>query len=189
LRAEIGSAIPILDRLQILPRPLCGLLSTLDAVGLPQSDDQVLDPRFIGPQGQVRTWAFAGGDRLVLDIRSPDYPATIYVDYFDARGSVVHLQPNEIVAAEPLAPGTPFLVGAPSGDRPSIDLTITPPYGQEIVVAFAASHPLFTGLRPLTEPAHDYLAVLAGEVARARATHPGFKGEWAYFLVSTAERR
>ena len=64
-------------------------------------------------------------------------------------------------------------------------ITVGPPYGQEIAVAFAASAPLFDGLRPLSEPAAPYLTDLKSRVAEARARDPDFKGEWVYFMVVT----
>jgi hypothetical protein len=78
-------------------------------------------------------------------------------------------------------------VGAPDAGEPFLNITIGPPYGQEIAAAFAASAPLYDGLRPLSEPADAYLAWLKTRVAEARARDPDFKGEWVYFFVSTRE--
>jgi hypothetical protein len=38
------------------------------------------------------------------------------------------------------------------------------------------------------EPAAPYLAFLRDAVARARAAHPDFRGEWFYFISETAPR-
>ena len=69
-----------------------------------------------------------------------------------------------------------------------MQIFIGPPYGQEIAVAFAASEPLYDGLRPLVEPAAPYLEWLKTRVTAARQANPDFKGEWVYFFVTTADR-
>ena len=109
----------------------------------------------------------------------------IYVDYFDAEGRVIHLQPNEIVPAETVPAKSLLTVGRDRDGQPALRMTVTPPFGQEIAVAFAASAPLYEGVRPLVEPAAPYLEFMARQVARARAGNPGFMGEWVYFFVAT----
>ncbi len=86
----------------------------------------------------------------------------------------------------PVAAQTPVTVGQERAGLPSLNITIAPPFGQEIAVAFAASVPLYDGLRPLREPAEPYLAFLRDRVAQARAQHADFKGEWVYFFMTTA---
>ena len=71
-------------------------------------------------------------------------------------------------------------------DDPGLFITIGPPYGQEIAVAFAASVPIHDGLRPIIEPADNYLTWMRDRIAQTRAEHPDFKGEWVYFSVITA---
>ena len=51
-----------------------------------------------------------------------------------------------------------------------------------------ASVPLYDGNRPLVEPAEPYLAFLKEQVAKARAEHADFKGEWVYFFITTKPR-
>jgi hypothetical protein len=69
--------------------------------------------------------------------------------------------------------------------KEGLQLTIAPPFGQEIAAAFAASEPLYDGLRPIQEPAAPYLAFLQERVREARAKNPDFKGEWVYFFITT----
>ena len=71
-------------------------------------------------------------------------------------------------------------------DDPGLFITIGPPYGQEIAVAFAASVPIHDGLRPIIEPADTYLIWMRDRIAQTRAEYPDFKGEWVYFSVITA---
>lgn len=185
LKAQIGNSIPVKDTLLILPRPQCGALSGIADIGLPQSTDQITNPRVVGPQGFARNYNYSNGQRLVLELGAPDYPSVIYVDYFSADGMVLHLQPNTIVPLETYAAKSAFTVGKERRDGPSVNLTISPPFGQEIAVAFAASRPIYEGLRPVSEPAEPYLDFLRSQIAQARSLDPNFKGEWVYFFVST----
>jgi hypothetical protein len=185
LQAQIGGAIRVSDQLLILPRPQCGALAGIAAVGLPQSTDQLTNPRVVGPDAHVREYRYAAGQRLTFDLTAPDYDSVIYVDYFDAEGMVIHLQPNDIVPLTPILAKNPVTVGQERNGIPSLNITIAPPFGQEIAVAFAASAPLYDGLRPIREPAEPYLAFLRDRVAAARAAYPDFKGEWVYFFMTT----
>ena len=185
LQAQLGTGIAVREELAILPRPQCGALAGIADVGLPQSQDQLTNPRLIGADAQARTFTYGAGQSLVLDLAAPDYDAYLYVDYFDAGGNVIHLAPNEQVPLRLRAAKSALKVGAKDQGEPFLQITVGPPYGQEIAVAFAASAPLFDGVRPLSEPAGAYLDVLKARIAEARARDPGFKGEWVYFMVVT----
>lgn len=188
LAAGLGPGVPVAGDLLILPRPQCQILSGIEAVGLPQSTDQFTNPRVIGADAHVRAYHFGEGEDLVLDLTAPDYDAMLYVDYFDADGQVIHLQPNEIVPARMITAKSTLTVGRDHDGQPALHITVSPPFGQEIAVAFAASVPLFEAPRPLVEPAAAYLEELAKRVAAARAADPGFKGEWVYFFIATGPR-
>ncbi|UWQ81379.1 DUF4384 domain-containing protein (plasmid) [Leisingera sp. S132] len=185
LQAQMGTDITVSDQMRLLPRPQCGALAGISNVGLPQSTDQITNPLLVGSDAHARVLDYSGGERLFFDLTAPDYPAFVYVDYFDAGGAVLHLSPNELVPLAEAAPKTALRVGAKAAGDPGLQITVAPPYGQEIAVAFAASHPLYDGLRPLSEPAEPYLDFLRAQVAAARAEHADFKGEWVYFLITT----
>lgn len=188
LQAQMGGNIRVADNLLVLPRPQCGALSGIADVGLPQSTDQITNPLLVGEDVHAREFRYTQGQQLVLDLSGADYDAYIYVDYFDADGQVIHLSPND---ASPLAltqAKSALQIGAQKQGDPGLFITIGPPYGQEIAVAFAASKPLYQGTRPLVEPADTYLAFLKDRVSAARAEDPGFKGEWVYFFITTAAR-
>ena len=188
LQAQLGTGIKVNDAMLILPRPQCGALSGIADVGLPQSQDQNTNPRLIGADAQARAYDYTRGQTLVLDLAAPDYDAYVYVDYFAADGTVIHLVPNDTVPLKLRAAKSTLRVGAADAAEPFLNITIGPPYGQEIATAFAASAPLYDGTRPLTEPAAAYLDWLKTRVTAARAKHPNFKGEWVYFFVSTKDK-
>ncbi|UOA28970.1 DUF4384 domain-containing protein [Pseudosulfitobacter sp. DSM 107133] len=184
LQAQVGTGLPLRDALRILPHPQCDLLDGIATLGLPQSEEQLTDPDLVGENAQTREYSFAEGDRLTIAMEAPDYPAYVYVDYFDAAGQVIHLRPNAQSLLQSFDPGQAFTIGG-AGD---IDLRIAPPFGQDIAVAFAASAPLYEGVRPLVEPAVPYLDALRAMIAERRATDPMFRGEWVYVFVETQPR-
>jgi len=186
LQSQIGDGITVTDNLLYLPRPQCGALTGIADIGLPQSTDQFTNTRLIGENAHAREYGFVEGQRLSFDLTAPDYDAVVYVDYFDAAGQVIHLVPNDTVPLTLHPAKTAFGVGIDNGDRRSLNITIGPPFGQEITVAFAASVPLFDNPRPIIEPAEPYLEFLKARIADARRESLDFKGEWVYFLVTTA---
>ena len=185
LAGQVGGGIPVADRMRVLPRPVCGALAGIASVGLPQSAEQDADPRIVGPDTHVRAYDYREGERLVLDLAGPDYDAFVYVDYFAADGTVIHLEPNGTVPLRRVAAAAPFRVGEAAPGRAALDIAIAPPFGEEIAAAFAASRPLYEGTRPVVEPAGPYLDFLRERVAAARAADPDFKGEWVYVFVAT----
>lgn len=188
VQGQMGADIAVRADLLVLPAPQCGALTGLAQIGLPQSNDQITNPLMVGPGTHARQFSYRAGDQLVLDIESPDYVSYVYVDYFDSAGQVIHLSPNEVTPLVLSPPAAPLRIGALTPNDPGLFITIGPPFGQEIAVAFATSQQLFEGPRPLVEPAGPYLADLRGAIADARAQDPEFKGEWAYFFVSTSAR-
>jgi len=186
LQAQMGADIVVSDQMKILPRPQCGALTGISNVGLPQSTDQITNPLLIGADTHARVLDYTSGERLFFDLTAPDYDAYVYVDYFDAGGLVLHLSPNETVPLTLTPAQNRLRVGAKTDEDIGLQITVGPPYGQEIAVGFAASHPLYQGLRPISEDAAPYLTWLAKRVSEARVENPDFKGEWVYFFVSTA---
>ncbi len=184
MQAQIGTGIPVTTNLLHLPAPQCGALTGIADIGLPQSTDQFTNQRLVGANAHAAEFPYTEGAKFQFEFTAPEYDAFVYVDYFDADGKVVHLQPNltgidglqlanSVVAVNPKQPGT---------DDP---IVIGPPYGQEIAVAFAASEKLYQTPRPIIEDAAPYLEWLKDQVNEARDRNPEFKGEWVYFFITT----
>lgn len=189
LRAQMGADIAVSDNILILPHPQCGALAGIAGVGLPQSTDQITNPLVVGQDTHAKVFTFIKGDLWSLNMVAPDYDAYIYLDYFDAGGMVLHVEPNELAPLRHAATQSIVQnIGGETDRGAGLRLVIGPPYGQEIAVAFAASQPLYDGLRPIQEPAAAYLEWLKTRVTQARADDPDFKGEWVYFFVSTTEQ-
>ena len=186
MQAQVGEGIQVTANLLHLPSPQCEALTGISAIGLPQSTDQFTNRRLIGQTAHARKYNYTEGQRLQFDLAAPDYDSYVYVDYFAADGSVTHLVPNNTVGLSLVTAETLIGVGIDSPGQPGLKITIGPPFGQEIAVAFAASQPLYEGYRPIVEPAEPYLAELKGLVSHARASNPDFKGEWVYFFITTS---
>lgn len=185
LQAQVGEGIAVTANLLHLPSPQCNALTGISEIGLPQSTDQFTNERLIGSSPHAREYSYRDGQRLQFDLVAPDYDAVVYVDYFAADGTVIHLVPNEYVGLEMLDAKSLVGVGTDQPGKPGLKILIGPPYGQEIAVAFASSHPLYEGLRPIVEPAEPYLSELKDFISKARAERTDFKGEWVYFFITT----
>ena len=187
LQQQMGTNIAVSDNMLILPKPQCDVLTGIADAGLPQSTDQFTNPLVVGADTHALVKDFVKDDRLWFEATGPDYDAVVYVDFFDAVGNVLHVAPNPQAALIEVAAKETFRIGTKDDDDGPFALLIGPPYGQEIAVAFAASRPLYSELRPVVEPAMPYLEWLQERVAEARASDPDFKGEWVYFFIRTSE--
>ncbi len=110
----------------------------------------------------------AEGERLVLEITTPDFPSYPTVDYFTAGGQVAHLAPAPDVSSR-MVPAEAYQTPRPAGstfylgDKRSTQRLAYPigsPFGQEMILSLAARRPLFAEARPVIEPAEVYLAAL-----------------------------
>jgi len=122
---------------------------------------------------------FRGGERLVLDIKTPTYKSWLYVDYFAQDGNVVHMMPS---------PGEDFNQGEPResfqlGEEGDIGLwEVAPPFGTEMIVILAASTPIFEDAREQLENANDYRTAL-GRRLKALESQPEKTKVSADFVV------
>ena len=138
--------------------PLCRVFDLLRQAGHPE------DPlvRLLPPRVEPR---LLGGDPLVLRLPPQAGEAYVRVDYFAADGNVVHLLPKDGDAA--LVPaGEERLLGDPAK---GLWLRITPPFGQEMVLALRSPQDLGLEGRAYAEPAGAYLDALSAALAKGGA--------------------
>jgi len=102
---------------------------------------------------------FREGENLRLEIITPSYDSYVYVDYFPQDGGVVHLYPNSVLPTNAQPSHSRFVIGDVS--QGGQKWTISPPFGQEMIVVIASKQPLFPGRQPLdVEQAAEYLQYL-----------------------------
>ncbi len=187
IQQQLGKSIPVGGSMIVLPSPQCDVLSRLENIGLPQSGKQQNDPKEMGATTQLITFDYASGERVIIRMKSYDFAAYVYVDFFDVDGNVLHLRPNPWEPLQYYEPDSNITVGEAQEGAPSIELRVAPPFGRELVVAYASSVPLYTGLRPPTELAEPYLDFMRARIAELKANNPDYKGDWVYMFVETHE--
>ena len=187
IRQQLGESIPVGGSMIVLPSPQCDVLSRLENLGLPQSTKQALDPKELGAVTQLTTFEYGEGERVIIRMKSYDFPAYVYVDFFDVDGNVLHLRPNQWEPLQYYEPGANITVGDDGSGQPAIQLIVRPPFGRELAVAYASSEPIYDGLRDTIEPAEPYLAYLRGRIAELKSQHADYKGDWVYMFVETHE--
>jgi hypothetical protein len=110
------------------------------------------------------------GDKLRLEIKSPNYPSYIYVSYLQADGQVVHLHRYSDQGNKPIPAGTSLVLGA-KGEY----VVSGPTFGPESVFVVASALPLLTLDRPQFETEREYLtqfrlAILAHQAGRSKVS-------------------
>ncbi len=158
------------------PLPMCPFLNFLNDRTLPHVPRLLqlvppIDGACAAGAGCYRGLAdhrLAEGERLVLEIATPDFTSYPTVDYFTADGHVAHLAPapdlkSRMVPAEayqtPRPASSTFFIGDKRSNQ-RIAYPIGRPFGQEMILGLAAKRPLFAEARPVVEPAEAYLAAL-----------------------------
>ena len=128
---------------------------------------------------------FIEGERLVVDINTPTYKSSLYVDYYDHEGNVVHMMPS---------PGEEFNIGEPResfqvGEAGDIGLwEVAPPFGTDVIFLLATSTPLFDTARGQFEESNNYRAALRRRL-KALESEPGRVNVSADFVVIKTERK
>jgi hypothetical protein len=151
LRARIAkqdTGIAVDYDVAVRPWPQCETLQTFnDAVAAPQGLAITISDR-------AGTTVLKQGDFLTVHVRTPSFPSYIYVTYLQSGGEAVHLiQPGPNDA--PIAPGTDLEFGRdPLKNR----FRISPPFGDEMIVAVASARPLFDTAAPIVQIEREYLS-------------------------------
>ncbi len=144
LLADLHNASPVTDAITRVDRFACAPILAMKAFvqrswkGAPPTFAIRLDQRTV-----------ASGARLGINVTPT--PSALYIDLYQADGSVRHL-------SRPIA-GSPI--------KPRAEWVAAPPAGPRLVVAISAATSLDLGARPETERASDYLAALRPRLQRA----------------------
>lgn len=132
--------------------PQCEALMTLER-GLKAADRPRI--RVVRPTTEQ---ALAAGSAFVIEVESPSEPAFLHVTYIQADGTAVHLVQPDPLALTVTAPRTKQILGDGRNGGPRF--TVSPPFGDEIVIVVASRAPLFADKRPTTETERSYLTAL-----------------------------
>src|SRR6185312_1061943 len=144
------AGVQIASDVKLRPWPQCEALMTVnDAVTV--SHDMVMAT--IDHEGTD----YQAGSRLILRLRSPDFPSYLYVTYLPASGDAVLLHKPPGVVPQALPPRT--IVDLGGGGDPRV-FKVGPPFGDEVVIAVATASPLFTDGIPASATERDYLTAL-----------------------------
>jgi hypothetical protein len=174
--------------LGILGRPYCEILGFLGRPELALSSDERPAPAPAAASAPVRpppaVQRLVENDPLRLQLRSPDFPSHIYIDYFSSDGTVAHLLPAKGLRDNRFDAKAQVTIG--DMDSRALRVVVKPPFGLDIVLALASSEPLFQELRPPQEDASGYLSALGFAIDRLRARNDAVRLEYSYHLIETA---
>jgi len=100
------------------------------------------------------------GDKVILRASAPNFDNYVYIIYMQEDGKLLNLVPSLNQADNSRQPNEAFSIGD-KPDQPSF--TVSPPYGDDLVMLVASSEPLFSAPRPLIEEGGSF----AGELKRS----------------------
>lgn len=170
--------------LYVVGEPYCQVLSLLAHPSLAQSADQRFGPGAIGEPAQAGVLRFRAGMPLALQLVTPTFASSIYIDYYTSDGQVFHLLPVAGSAEHRFTPNLRVGIGGPDGR--GLKAIIGPPFGLDMVVALALEKPLQMPLRPAIEDARSYLQALGSAIEALRREDELVQIEFSYYLVLTA---
>jgi len=106
------------------------------------------------------------GDRVVFDVKAPNFESHLYVMYLQQDGGLVHLLPNRFDTDRLYEANGRFSIGD-DPTRPSF--TVSPPYGDDLLILVASSKPLFDTLRPQVEDSEVFATEFADLIEAVEA--------------------
>lgn len=128
------------------------------------------------------------GSAFVIEVESPVAPSFLHVAYIQADGTAVNLVQAESLSLAATPPHSKLVLGDGRNGGPKF--TVSPPLGEEIVIAIASRSPLFADKRPTTETEREFLTALrAAVIARPDPASPERVFSADYDSVKTEERK
>jgi len=145
---RIASTGRIDDRLHIVPRPFCEVLTLLEPV---QADADTHALHVVARPNKVSDPpVYRQGEALLMEVTTPaQFASYLYVDFYDIDGRVHYLFANPELN-RPFPPQSVHMLGSAHG-QPLWE--IGPPYGRGLVTVIASPTPLvFPPLAPGDDP-------------------------------------
>ena len=136
----------------VRPWPQCEALATLDR-GLRSADRPRI--RIVRPTSTTRLRA---GTSFVVEIDAPETQSFMHVAYIQADGKTTHLMQRSDLSLFPTSGRSKIILGDGHDGGPRF--TVSPPFGEEIVVVIASRAPLFAAPRPTVDTAREFLTAL-----------------------------
>ncbi|MBX9945577.1 MAG: DUF4384 domain-containing protein [Reyranella sp.] len=140
------------------PWPQCEALMTLDK-GLGAAERPRV--RIVRPDGG--SGALVKGQPFAVEVDSPPWPSYLQVVFIQADGKAVTLLQPDAGAMAATPPNSRLTIGDGRGGGPKF--TVSPPFGEEIVVAVASRSPLFAEPLPQTATEREFLTALRRAVS------------------------
>ena len=138
-----------------VPRLLCTVIELLEPLQQRGEKQELgLRARLNKPESLP---SYVAGEDLVVEVQTPSrFDSFVYVDYYSADGTVVHLFPSSQEAMQRLGRSHALTVNQING-RP---LEIQAPFGIELVTVVASTTPLFLTSRAGSEDVEGYVNAL-----------------------------
>ena len=142
---------------RLMAWPYCQVVDLLQPLSSRQRKD--------GARIALATKAAYSGERLALAVRVPRFDSFLYIDYYDIKGEVLHLLPNDRDRFNLRPARNRFLLGKPPLKT---CWNLGGSTGEQLVTFIAVQKPLFRTRRPQTESVRDYLESLKTALSRQR---------------------
>lgn len=144
--------------IDLRPWPQCEALMTLDKGLAAAERPRVRIVRPGGGSGPLVAGPLTKGQPFAVEIDSPPWPSYLQVVYIQADGTAVPLLQPDAAAMAATPPNSRIVIGDGKNGGPKF--TVSPPYGEEIVIAVAGRSPLFAKPLPQTATEREFLTAL-----------------------------
>jgi hypothetical protein len=162
-------AAPLAWNVADVDGPVCAALDLIRPIAQPNSSGVTLD---LGLQGGVLQ--LHEHDPIAPILRLPAYPAYLQVDYLSHDGTVRHLYPTADTPDQPL----PQAASISLTEQARTTWHAGPPFGTDVIIAVAASVPLFTPRRlAADDTVRSYLPALQAAIEAAQRQHAQVTGQ------------
>lgn len=101
---------------------------------------------------------YRDSELLAFDVSMAGFQGYLHIAYIQADGNVVNLAQSDSLTLSTLAAHSKKRFGDGRDGRPRF--TVSPPFGNEMIVAVASKSPLFAEERPLVETERQFLTAL-----------------------------